>query len=99
MSTPKQDIERRLEDPECAKCYGAELAKTEFGIILALAREKAGMSQTDIGRLVDISELYVNWVEKGDANLSLALAGKLLAVLGLRLKITAQPLRGDDDGK
>jgi len=34
-----------LRDPKYAAIYGAELAKSEFGITLARARNQAGLSQ------------------------------------------------------
>lgn len=90
--TPMQDIEQRLKDPEYAKLYGAEDAKSEFAIVLSRARDRAGVTQKELADRLGVSQAYIAKLEGGEANPTLGVVGSLMAVLGLRLVMQAEPL-------
>jgi ribosome-binding protein aMBF1 (putative translation factor) len=91
--TPLKDLKRELEEnPEFARLYGAEQAKTEFAVTLAKARRSSGMTQKELARRIGRSQPYVAKLERGDANPSLGTVGSLLAVLNLRVVMRTEPL-------
>lgn len=92
IRTPRQDLERELQDPEYVKLYGAEEAKAEFAVILARARRRSGMTQTELAERLGLSQPYIAKLERGDANPTLGTAGTLLAVLGFSLAMDIMPL-------
>jgi transcriptional regulator with XRE-family HTH domain len=86
--TPLKDLKRELEEnPEFARLYGAEQAKT-----VAKARRSSGMTQKELARRIGRSQPYVAKLERGDANPSLGTVGSLLAVLNLRVVMRTEPL-------
>jgi len=93
--TPRKDLERELRDPEYAKLYGAADAKAEFAVTLARARRKAKITQKELAHRLGLRQPYIAKLEGGDANPTLGTAGSLLAVLGLRLVMDAEPLLSD----
>lgn len=90
--TPIQDIEQRLKDPEYAKIFGAEDAKSEFAITLARARDRAGLTQKELAEKLGVSQAYIAKLEGGEANPTLGAIGSMLAMLGLSVVMDVKPL-------
>ncbi len=92
FSTPMQDIEQRLKDPEYAKLFGAEDTKSEFAIVLARARDRAGVTQKELAERLGVSQAYIAKLSRGDANPTLGAVGRMLAALGFSLRMDVEPL-------
>lgn len=90
--TPKQDLERELQNLEQAKLYGAADAKAEFAVILARARRERAINQQELANMLGLSQPYIAKLESGEANPTLGTIGRILAVLDLRLKMETRPL-------
>ena len=88
----RQDLDARLNDLEFAKGFGAEAAKTDFALTLARARLFLGVTQTALARELGVSQSYIAKLERGDANPTIGMAGRILAVLGLRIRTSATSL-------
>jgi transcriptional regulator with XRE-family HTH domain len=88
----KLDLIEELKDIEFAKSYGAEDAKSEFGLCLLRARKAANMTQQQFSKKLGVNQSYIAQLESGEANPTLSTAGKMMAVLGLRIKISNEPL-------
>jgi transcriptional regulator with XRE-family HTH domain len=88
----REDLNRRLQDPEFAKGFGSEVAKTAFAVTLVKARKNAGVTQDELAKRLDVKQSYIAKLERGDANPTLGMAGKTLAVLRMRLNTDATPL-------
>jgi transcriptional regulator with XRE-family HTH domain len=91
-----KDIIERLKNPEYARGYGAEMAKTDFALTLVKARKRAGLSQKELADKLGMSQPYIAKLEGGEANPTLETIGAVLAVMGLRLVTTSAPLIPDD---
>ena len=87
-----QDIEERLKDPEYAKLVGAEMAKSEFAIVLARARDRAGVTQKELADRLGVSQAYIAKLSAGDANPTLGAVGRMLAALGFSLRMDVESL-------
>ena len=81
----RQDLEAKLEDIEFAKSFGAEAAKTDFALTLAEARRRSSITQSDLAHRLGKTQSYIAKLERGDSNPTIGTAGKILAVMGLRL--------------
>jgi len=92
MSEWEKDLIEELRDPEFAKLYGAANAKDNFALTLLRARRKAKLTQEELAKKLGISQPYVAKLESGEANPTLGTVGSLLAVLGLGLVTSTEPL-------
>jgi len=91
-STFGEDLERRLESVDSAKEFGEALAKVDIAVTLAEARRERGVTQKDLAARLGTTQSYIAKLERGDANPSIGMIGRLLAVLGLRLSTHVIPL-------
>ena len=48
-------------------------------------REKAGLSQTDMAKLLNISRPFYNQLENGNRRMDLAVAKRIAAIIGTKL--------------
>jgi transcriptional regulator with XRE-family HTH domain len=92
MDEWESDLIEELKDPVFKLNFGAESAKSEFGLVLCNARQKVGLTQMELSRQLEVSQPYIAKLERGEANPTLSVAGKILAVLGLRLEFNTAPL-------
>ncbi len=88
----KLDLIEELRDDDFSKSYGAEDAKSEFGLCLLRARKAANMTQQHLSKKLGVNQSYIAQLESGEANPTLSTVGKILAVLGLKIKISTDPL-------
>ena len=63
--------------------YGEAAAKNGFAIALTFARQERNMTQQELADLLGVSKAYVVRLESGDANPSIAKAGRIFAALWL----------------
>jgi transcriptional regulator with XRE-family HTH domain len=89
------DLQRRLSDSEFAKEFGAELAKSEVAVALTRARLTCDVTQADLANKLGTSQSYIAKLERGDANPTIGMIGKVLAFMGLRLKVHTEPILRD----
>jgi transcriptional regulator with XRE-family HTH domain len=89
------DLQRRLADSEFAEGFGAELAKSEIAVALTRARLTCDVTQVDLANKLGTNQSYIAKLERGDANPTIGVIGKVLALMGLRLKVHAEPILHD----
>jgi transcriptional regulator with XRE-family HTH domain len=88
----ENDLIEELKDPEFAGKYGAECARSEFGLALLHARVAAKITQQDLAEKLGVRQPYIAQLESGEANPTLGMAGKIMAVLGLKMVIKVDRL-------
>ena len=76
-------IAKEIEDDEARMEYGEAAAQTSFAIALTFARQERNMTQQELADLLGVSKAYVVRLESGDANPSIAKAGRVFAALWL----------------
>ena len=76
-------IAEEIEDDEERMGYGEEAAKVRFALALTFARQERGLSQQEMADLLGVSKAYVIRLESGEANPSIAKAGRIFAALWL----------------
>jgi ribosome-binding protein aMBF1 (putative translation factor) len=89
------DLQRRLSDSEFAKEFGAELAKSEVAIALTHARLTCDITQIDLANKLGTNQSYIAKLERGDANPTIGMVGKVLASMGLQLRVHTESLLRD----
>ena len=89
------DLHRRLADSEFAVEFGAELAKSEVAIALANARLSCDITQIDLANRLGTNQSYIAKLERGDANPTVGNVGKVLASMGLRLRVHTESILRD----
>lgn len=89
------DLQRRLSDSEFAKEFGAELAKSEVAIALTHARLTCDITQIDLANKLGTNQSYIAKLERGDANPTVGMVGKVLASMGLQLRVHTESLLRD----
>jgi transcriptional regulator with XRE-family HTH domain len=83
--TLKDALTENLQDKEFARGFGAELAKTDFAMLLVKARKSAGVTRQELADISGFTESYIARLESGEANPTVGKIGELLALLGFRL--------------
>jgi len=89
------DLYRRLSDSEFAEEFGAELAKSEVAIALTNARLTCDITQIDLANKLGTNQSYIAKLERGDANPTVGMVGKVLASMGLRLRVHTESILQD----
>jgi len=77
------EIAEEIEDPEARMEFGEGAARVSFAIALTFARQDRGLSQQELADLLGVSKKYVVRLESGEANPSIAKAGRIFAALWL----------------
>lgn len=77
------EIAKEIEELEARMEYGEASAQVSFALALTFARQERGLSQQELADLLGVSKAYVVRLESGDANPSIAKAGRIFAVLWL----------------
>ena len=77
------EIAKELEDDDERMEYGEVAAKSSFGLALTFARQERGLTQQELADLLGVSKAYVVRLESGEANPSIAKAGRIFAALWL----------------
>jgi len=85
VRTLKEALAENLQDGEFARGFGAELAKTDFAMLLVKARKAAGITRQELAGMSGFAESYIARLESGEANPTIGKIGELLALLGFRL--------------
>jgi transcriptional regulator with XRE-family HTH domain len=65
---------------------------SDFGRNLRAARERAGLSQTQLGRHLGFSQPYVSAVEAGRRNLTLTAMNAFARAVGCTLSVLLTPI-------
>lgn len=87
----KDDLQRRLHNPEFKKEYDA--LKSEFSIIQALidVRKEKQLTQKELSLLTGVDQADISRIERGIANPTLRLLRKLADGLDMDLRLSFQP--------
>ena len=76
-------IAEEIEDDEERMGYGEEAAKVRFALALTFARQERNLTQQQLADLLGVSKAYVIRLESGEANPTIAKAGRIFAALWL----------------
>lgn len=92
MSDFKDYLNAQLKDPEFRKEY--EALDTEYSIMQVIidARNAMNMSQQELSKRTGIAQSDISKLENGNANPSIKTLRRLAEGLGMKLKISFEPL-------
>lgn len=92
MSKFQDFLKEELQDPEMRAAYDA--LEHEYAIKQAIidARVAANMSQQELSQRTGIAQSDISKLERGNANPSLKTLRRLAEGLGMKLKISFEPI-------
>jgi transcriptional regulator with XRE-family HTH domain len=70
-----------------------KVLRAQFGAAIREARDKAGLSQSEVAEAMNVRQTYVSKMELGQVNLSIDRLVELAAALGLEVTIHVHPRR------
>lgn len=88
--TFRQDLKKRLKDPEFRKVWEASEVEYQIGRALIAKRIKEKLSQKDLARRANTTQAVISRLESMNANPSLELLKRIASALNLNLKIQLQ---------
>ena len=86
--TCREDLEKRLKDPEFKKAWEESEADFKLACQVIEARSKRNLSQRDLAKKVGTSQAAISRIEAMNANPSLDFLKRLSAALGVKLSIS-----------
>lgn len=87
-----EGLKKDLQDLEFAKLYGAAQAKDTIAITIAKARLELGLTQQELASKFGATQPYIAKLERGDANPTVGTIGGMLAILGLKMRVSVETL-------
>lgn len=93
----KLDLLEELKDPEFAKSYGSECARSEYGLVLFRARQAAKLTQKELADKLGVKQPYIAQLESGEINSTMDALGSMLAVLGLKIIMNTEPIAPQEE--
>lgn len=88
--TFRQDLKKRLKDPEFRKAWEESEAEYQIGKALIAKRIKERLSQKDLAKRAHTTQAVISRLEGMNANPSLDLLKRIASALNLHLKIQLQ---------
>ena len=87
-----EQVTQELQDTEFRLEYGEEIAKVDFALALIQARKAHNVTQIRLAEILGVRQPYIAKLERGEANPSIATAGRIFGALWDRLSWIAEPL-------
>jgi len=88
----RDDLKERLKDPEFAKGYEEVDAEVRLAVAVAMARERAGLTQAELAKKLHTKQSNISRLERGTHNLTMGTLRKIAKALHTRLDIQLLPL-------
>jgi DNA-binding XRE family transcriptional regulator len=76
---------RVTNDPEFAEGFDFGYTKFKLGYMLAKTREESGISQEELAKKLNLSQLIINQIENDLQDISVSILEKYAQVLGKKL--------------
>ena len=92
-----KEIHAKLNDPEYAKGFGEEYAKTVIGLLLAKTLAARQMSQSELAKCLGVNQSYIAKLESGEANPTVGKIWQIMGMLGYRLIVNAEDWVATDE--
>ncbi|MFI5346732.1 MAG: helix-turn-helix domain-containing protein [Elusimicrobiota bacterium] len=87
----RDDLKERLKDPAFRQAYDEVDAEVRWAVAVAQARERAGLTQASLARVLHTKQSNISRIERGAQNVTLGTLRKLAKALHCRLEIQFHP--------
>lgn len=81
------------KDKEYQKIYEKVAPIMDIAIKIAIAREKAGLTQSQLAAKLDTTQSVISRIEQGNQNLSIQMLSRIASVLHCHLEVGLKPIR------
>jgi len=85
LTNAKDHLKEQLKDPYFRELYELDLVKTEIAKKIIEFRIKNNLTQTQLAKMVKVSQQQVSYIEEGDFSNFLTIQ-KVLLVIGYKIK-------------
>lgn len=92
MSEFREFLNEQMQDPEFKREYDALEAEYSIKQAIIDARNAVNMSQQELSQRTGIAQSDISKLENGNANPSIKTLRRLAAGLGMKLKISFEPI-------
>ena len=86
-----EELERRLGPATAVADPETVVSRLAMAHKMAVAREKAGLSQAELARKIGTDQASISRIERGERNITLETLAKITRALGL--KLTIEPVK------
>lgn len=80
------------KDKEYRKIYEKVAPLMDVAVAIAAAREKAGLTQTQLASKLKTTQSVISRIEQGNQNLSIQMLSRIASVLGCHLEVGLKPI-------
>lgn len=81
-------LKEDLKDPKFRQAYEEEAFKTDIAVQVAILRQKAGLTQSDLAKKIGVTQQVVARIENPDkSNMTVSTLRKVASALGKKLDI------------
>lgn len=87
----REDLVARLKDPKFRKAFEEADAEVRLAVMVAQAREKAGVTQAGLAKMIHTKQSNISRLERGAQNVTVGTLEKIARVLHLKLEIQLRP--------
>lgn len=87
----RDDLRKRLKDPEFRQAYGEVDAEVRLAVAVAEARERAGLTQAQLAHKLKTRQSNISRIERGTQNVTIGTLEKIAEALHHRLEIRLRP--------
>ncbi len=83
----KKYLSKEIKDPQFKKGYEEEKQKLNLGFQIFRAREKAGLTQSELAKRISTKQSNISRLEEGNYNFTVAMLDKIAAALNVEVEI------------
>ena len=83
----KEYLEHRLKNKSFAKAYDEVEFLVKMGVMIAKAREEAGLAESELAKLLKTTQSVISRIENGNQNLSLTMLADITHMLKCSLLV------------
>ena len=87
----RDDLKERLKDPAFRQAFDEVDAEVRWAVAVAQARERAGMTQANLAKVLHTKQSNISRIERGAQNVTIGTLRKIAKVLHCRLEIQLRP--------
>lgn len=87
----REDLKERLKSEAFRRAYAETDAEVRWAVAVAEARERAGMTQANLARILHTKQSNISRIERGAQNVTVGTLRKIAKVLHCSLDIQLRP--------
>lgn len=93
--TFREYLEKKIKQPRFRRGFEEEKRKLDLGYQIFLAREKVGVTQSQLAKMIGTRQSNISRLEQGNYNFTVEMLEKIARALqySLKIELVSQPFR------